>query len=234
RFALQVTFLETNEEYGLVGAHAAIVDDDLKPTGRFHAHPHSHTDLAYDLLFDNPFVHSAVMMRKSMLDKIGAYDLSKASLIQDYELWTRFARKFRVANLEENLVLYREVTSGMSQTTRNYGEVVAKQAEENIGWLLGNSNEKLTPELRQHIREFCWLYHGAFSLLTKQPERDQMRAIAQLIEKSVQKKWIDFNASRAQVHQVKLAKHWRDYLIGHDDTSAMKRFWLRVERRLMG
>jgi hypothetical protein len=234
RFAAQVTFLETQEEYGLVGARAAIVDENLKPTGRFHAHPLMHTDLTYDLLFDNPFVHSAVMMRKSMLDKIGPYALSKASLIQDYELWTRFARKFRVANLDENLVLYREVTSGMSQTTRNYGEVVAKQAEENISWLLGNSGEKLTPELCQCIREFCLLYHGAFSLLPKQPDRTQMRLVAKLIEQSVQQKWIDFNAGRAQIHQIKLAKHWRDYQIGHADTPAMKRFWLRLERKLMG
>jgi hypothetical protein len=57
------------------------------------------------------------MMRKTALDQIGGYTNDPARQPpEDYELWSRIARRFRVANLPERLTIYREVQSSMSRT----------------------------------------------------------------------------------------------------------------------
>ena len=62
------------------------------------------------------FVHSSVMMRKSALDEVGVYTTDRSRQPpEDYELWSRIARRFRVANLPERLTIYREVPTSMSR-----------------------------------------------------------------------------------------------------------------------
>ncbi|HLG02842.1 MAG TPA: glycosyltransferase, partial [Bacteroidia bacterium] len=95
RFARQVTFLNAHTDHALAGTAAVIVNEKLGETGRRHSPAEKHRDLCFDLLFDNPFVHSSVMMRADAIKQTGAYDLQKASLIQDYDLWWRIAQKFR-------------------------------------------------------------------------------------------------------------------------------------------
>ena len=115
RIAKQAEFLDAHPDHGLVGTRAEIWVGD-KPSGRFHDHPAEDDILRFDLLFNNPFVHSSVMMRKSALDQVGAYTTESARQPpEDYELWSRIARHYRVANLAERLTVYREVPSSMSR-----------------------------------------------------------------------------------------------------------------------
>ena len=115
RIAKQVAFLDAHPEHALVGTRAEIWVGD-KPSGRFHDHPTQNEILRFDLLFNNPFVHSSVMIRKSALDRVGVYTTDPARQPpEDYELWSRIARQYRVANLAERLTVYREVPSSMSR-----------------------------------------------------------------------------------------------------------------------
>src|SRR3984885_3466498 len=70
RIAKQVAFLDAHPEHGLVGTRADIWVGDT-PSGRFHDHPTEDDILRFDLLLNNPFVHSSVMIRKSALDHVG-------------------------------------------------------------------------------------------------------------------------------------------------------------------
>jgi glycosyltransferase involved in cell wall biosynthesis len=115
RIEQQVRFLNTHPEHALVGTCAEIWIGD-HPTGRFHDHLTDDVALRYELLFNNPFVHSSVMMRKAALDQVGVYSTDPTRQPpEDYELWSRIARRFRVANLPERLTIYREVPSSMSR-----------------------------------------------------------------------------------------------------------------------
>src|SRR5579872_3380983 len=67
RIAKQVAFLDAHPDHALVGTSAEIWVGD-RPSGRFHDHPTEDDILRFDLLFDNPFVHSSMMIRKSALD----------------------------------------------------------------------------------------------------------------------------------------------------------------------
>jgi Glycosyl transferase family 2 len=116
RLEKQVSFLDAHPDHALIGTRAEIWIGD-RPTGRFHDHPVDDEVLRFELLFNNPFVHSSAMMRKTALDQIGGYTNDPARQPpEDYELWSRIARRFRVANLPERLTIYREVQSSMSRT----------------------------------------------------------------------------------------------------------------------
>jgi hypothetical protein len=115
RIAKQVAFLDANPEHGMVGTRATIWVGD-KPTDRFHDHPTEDADVRFSLLFNNYFVHSSVMIRKAALDEVGVYTTDRSRQPpEDYELWSRIARRFRVANLPERLTVYRELPTSMSR-----------------------------------------------------------------------------------------------------------------------
>lgn len=133
RIAQQVAFLDAKPDHALVGTRAEIWIGN-RPTGRFHDHPTEDADLRFALLFSNYFVHSSVMMRKSALDEVGSYTTDRSRQPpEDYELWSRIARRFRVANLPERLTIYREVPTSMSREGSNpFQEKLILISAENI------------------------------------------------------------------------------------------------------
>lgn len=119
RFKQQFEFMEENPECGLLGTRAEIWVVD-EPAGRAHDHPLDNATLQFDLLFNNPFVHSSVLIRRSALDAVGLYctDPSRQPP-EDYELWSRVARQFEVRNIEDRLLVYRELPQSLSREGAN-------------------------------------------------------------------------------------------------------------------
>lgn len=116
RLEKQVAYMQANPACGLLGTWAQIMEID-KLSNRFHRHPTSNWELRYNLLFNNPFVHSSVMLRKTTLEQVGGYCTDpKRQPPEDYELWSRLSRVSDVANLPEELLIYREIPSSMSRT----------------------------------------------------------------------------------------------------------------------
>ncbi|HEV8525435.1 MAG TPA: glycosyltransferase [Terriglobales bacterium] len=128
RLEAQVRFLEDYPETGLVGANAFYMDADGNVAGDFNS-PCCDIDLKWAMLFRNPFIHSTMMLRKSVLDRVGVYtsdpELFRA-FVEDYDLWWRISRVCRVANLEDRLLKWR--TNPTSSSIRTNGEQ-ARQAE---------------------------------------------------------------------------------------------------------
>lgn len=138
RFERQVTFLEDHPEYGMVGTWAEIWIKDKK-TNRIHKHPSDDLTLRFDLLFDNSFVHSSIMIRKAVFNEIGLYTTDKSRQPpEDYELWSRVSRKFAIANIPEVLQIYREVPKSESRIKMNPIHArVMNISRENLSWVLG-------------------------------------------------------------------------------------------------
>lgn len=120
RFAVQLDVLERHPDVGLVGTWAAILQssggDDWRTTGH-HRHPSDDSTLRWRLLWNSPFVHSSVLMRRSVLSEVGGYPTDVDELIpEDYDLWSRMARSTRMANVPRVLQCYRETPGGLSRT----------------------------------------------------------------------------------------------------------------------
>jgi hypothetical protein len=176
RLEKQVAFLEANSNCALVGTHAEIWVGDER-TERTHEHPTEDAALKFELLFDNPFVHSSVMLRKAAVEAIGGYSTDPARQPpEDYELWSRLARYWRVANLPERLTIYRETPGSMSRTGQNpFQQRLVLISSENLAAAGG---EAIPKSLH---RDIAALTHGAFAMVSRTPDIDDMcRAVEQV------------------------------------------------------
>jgi glycosyltransferase involved in cell wall biosynthesis len=173
RIAQQVAFLDANSDHALVGTRAEIWIGD-SPTGRFHDHPTEDADLRFALLFNNYFVHSSVMMRKTALDEVGVYSTDRARQPpEDYELWSRIARRFRVANLPERLTIYREVPTSMSREGANpFQEKLILITAENLAAATAGAPE---PQ-RVHL-DIASLVHGSPGKVSQKANIEAMCAV---------------------------------------------------------
>lgn len=123
RLALQCQYLETHPDVGLLGTGAREVD----PAGREVAilrPPVDDAAIRRALIRANPFVHSSMMMRRTVLDRVGGYDPS-FPVAQDYDLWMRMARVTRLANRPELLVI-RRLPPGRVSAVRSNDRLLAE------------------------------------------------------------------------------------------------------------
>ena len=157
RFEQQWKFLVSHPRCALVGTWAEIVTGTER-TGRAHRHPAENHHLKFDLLFDNPFVHSSVMLRKSAVVGVGGYSTDPLRQPpEDYELWSRLSRTWEVANIPEILHVYREVPTSMSREgVSPFRNQVIDISMENIQWLIGMRADST-------IQDLAALNHAAYS-----------------------------------------------------------------------
>lgn len=155
RVAKQVAFLDAHPDIAMVGTWAAILDASGQAT-RFHRHPCDPATLKFELLFDNPFVHSSVMIRRSVLDEVGGYATDRSRRFpEDYELWSRIARRRPVANIPEVLLLYREVAGSLSRSGDSpFARHVVAISTDNIARALGR------PSDARELRDLAEAMHG--------------------------------------------------------------------------
>jgi glycosyltransferase involved in cell wall biosynthesis len=151
RFENQIAFMLKNPKCAVLGTWAEIINN-TDAVKKFHKHPTDNLSLKFFLLFDNPFVHSSVMMRKKFLLETGVYDIHKGW--EDYDLWSRFARKYQIANLPQVLQVYRELFTGVSKTTQDYADRVNLISMENLLYYL--------PSSPHQVKDICCLYHGKY------------------------------------------------------------------------
>jgi len=134
RLRLQVEFLDKNQDYGICGSwqhHFGI------NTEWIHKCSVSYEDIQAELIFNCDLCHSTLMLRKEyFMEEHLFYDSSYAA--EDYELWTRAVRKFKIANLPMVLGEYRvgksNITAGkMDALSLESGQLAARNIEYYFG-----------------------------------------------------------------------------------------------------
>jgi glycosyltransferase involved in cell wall biosynthesis len=108
RFRRQVEFMDANPAIALLGSDVRMIDHNGRPRRR-RAGYRARTPLGarWQLLFGNPFIHSAVMFRRDVVvDRLGGYDETHP-LSQDFELWSRLMADFNACNLGDVLLDHR-------------------------------------------------------------------------------------------------------------------------------
>lgn len=124
RFESQLSFLERNTEYAMCGTFARIIDQEDKITGKI-VHVTDNDYLKVNMLFSVPFVHPSIMIRKDILET-ELFDKEYLHA-EDFDLWTRIARKHKVANIPDFLLKYRWHNSNVSVTNSKKQEEVKNQ-----------------------------------------------------------------------------------------------------------
>jgi glycosyltransferase involved in cell wall biosynthesis len=128
RLARQREFLEAHVDVGLLGTGVREVDAAGKEVA-VRIPPADDAALRAALIRRNPFVHSAVMARRALVERAGGYDES-VPVAQDYDLWMRLARLTRLASLPEVLVV-RRLLPGRVSAVREDDRL---RAETRIRW----------------------------------------------------------------------------------------------------
>ena len=116
RLASQRDYLDAHRDVYLVGSAVEWRDDDGRV--RFVRElPTAHDDIVRTMHHTTALIHPAVMFRTSVIDTVGVYSTAYPAA-EDYELFWRIARRHRVANLAETLLVTRFDPQGLSMRRR--------------------------------------------------------------------------------------------------------------------
>lgn len=230
RFARQVAYLQAHPGCGLLGTRAEIWTGDA-PTGRVHDHPCDDAALKFELLFNNPFVHSSVMMRKASVEAVGGYTTDRQRQPpEDYELWSRLARHGAVANLPERLLIYREVPASMSRTGPNpFLERLVLICAENLAHAAGRDPAE------RDVLDVAALTHSAFHRLSAKPQIERMCAVVQAAAAGIQAAAGAGDVAERAEARIQSLRH--QYLLHRHDAQWLRpvaRFLRAIKRRLAG
>lgn len=176
RLESQVTFLDNNPDFKLVGSWCEIIDNDGKLIDVWKL-DFSPDYINYILHFRNCLTHSTVMFDRALALELNGYNES-IERAQDYEFWTRFNKKTRIMQLQEFLLQRRHIDTAISvkykpQQNEYVGAIVANRMKcvtderipENYLALMGDNYavlDKLSIREKREVIRYLKLIHNYF------------------------------------------------------------------------
>lgn len=105
RLAQQLDFLQAQPDHALVGGNLILIDEADRDIGR-RIYPSSYEAICDVITRYNPIAQPTALVRRRAIDAVGMYD-ARYPRCQDYDLWMRIARRFKIANLDAFTLRYR-------------------------------------------------------------------------------------------------------------------------------
>lgn len=143
RFKSQIEFLQNNKEYALVGTNIAKIDENSELI-EINSTKYSYEEICQTFKKRNCIAHGSVMIDKGALENELFYD-EDFRYAQDFRLWAKIAKKFKIANLKEPLYQLRLHGSSISkqkiESQSIYAGVVAYEFEYNT--VINNIDKEL-------------------------------------------------------------------------------------------
>lgn len=124
RLIKQVSFLDSNLDYALCGTWGIMIDKNGSRIRKINM-PSSNEEIKSSLLFINTFVQSSIMVRKDILIK-HSYD-KNYPVAEDYELWCRLSKLYKLNNLPILLTKYRWHGDNISQSKKEQMDSLVKE-----------------------------------------------------------------------------------------------------------
>jgi hypothetical protein len=189
RLALQVDFMETHKEIGVLGGAAEWIDTTGKSLG-IYPFPRDDSEIKAYLLHRCALWHPTVLLRREVFVWTGGYRTGVFGA-EDYDLWLRIADRFKLANLQEVVLKYRIHPSQVSMSNRKQqtlgtlaAQVAAKRRKEGasdpldevkeitpetlVAWgiSLAEQRNMLVSECRRWVRHMCMAREYSAALKT--------------------------------------------------------------------
>ena len=150
RLAMQFRFLEENPDYIIVGSDADYIDRDDNFVFTCRLPAHTNEDISELALTKCPFIHSAVMFRKTPILQAGGYN-KNAFAFQDHLLWSKIIKNGKAANLSDLLIQVRlnpeSISIDEKWRTKRFHEI--KSAALQKGDITQEEGEELRAILKQ-------------------------------------------------------------------------------------
>jgi radical SAM superfamily enzyme YgiQ (UPF0313 family)/glycosyltransferase involved in cell wall biosynthesis len=129
RFETEVHFLDTHQDYALVGSSYYLINDTGEKQGIIPVLL-CNDELKKELPGKNWFCHGSILIRKTAYDSVGGYS-TDFRCAQDYDLWLRIAEQFKIENIEEPLYCWRDSPECVSRANAEEQQMFAARAKEN-------------------------------------------------------------------------------------------------------
>ena len=126
RFSRQLNYLTKDENLALVGSWVECIDSQGEKISERH-YPTSYTEIRNVIMQFTPFIHPSVMIRREVLDRVGYYD-EELDGAEDYDLFLRIAKDYKVENIPEILLRYRIAETSVSWREMKKTEIAAIRA----------------------------------------------------------------------------------------------------------
>src|SRR3989344_7700958 len=104
RLSIQVNFMEKHPEIGICGSWVKVMGLKQEFVNRY---PQKHEEARAYLLFNTPFAHPSVIIRKEVMEKHKLKYDENYKHAEDYELWSRIINYAKVSNIPKVLLHYR-------------------------------------------------------------------------------------------------------------------------------
>ncbi|MEO9130895.1 MAG: glycosyltransferase family A protein [Sphingomonas sp.] len=114
RFARQVAWFEANPGTVLVGTAASILEEGVVQPGSL-APVSTPMLIEWLLRIENPLVWSSVMMRGDVARQLDPFQRPEMIYAEDFDLYHRIARFGAIARIDDELMIYRRRSGGISQ-----------------------------------------------------------------------------------------------------------------------
>lgn len=160
RLERQLQYLEQNPDVGLVGSWFEKMQGSRSTTVKT---PVDDASIRFFLLFDNAFLHSSILLRRSLVERMQLRFDTDFPYAEDYELWARISRHTRVANLPEVLVRYRDHAENTSNRFRKEQNATADRVRRQHLTTLGLYPDDTQLELHLALTNFQ--FKGGFDRL---------------------------------------------------------------------
>lgn len=126
RLSEQFQFVTMHPEVALLGTCGRIINEQDRLEGLLDD-PLTAAAADWTAPFLNPFTHTSVLFRTTVVrDELGGYD-EGFRIAQDYDLWTRVMACHPVANHPQRLVCYRHLEGSLSKAGRHHAFAEADQ-----------------------------------------------------------------------------------------------------------
>ncbi len=199
RLEKQVAYMDSHTDCVALGSTALVVDEESSPIKRWVVPPdHALVSELHLSGAAGQMIHPTVIMRKAAVTNVGGYR-AEWQWVEDYDLFLRLADFGKLANLQEDLLLYRFNARGISQSKRKL-------------------QEELTTKLCNQVRE----QKGLPAIV-----RDHIEAAAETSREDVLRNWIEWSwrehhYGTAQKHSRRLLRavpfslrSWRLFIKSH-------------------
>ncbi|MDL5039750.1 glycosyltransferase family 2 protein [Heyndrickxia coagulans] len=111
RLEKQVNFMEKNKDVIMCGTGVKILESKWKRTFPITGWE----NIKYKLLIENCIYHPSVMIRTDVLKDNRIYYDSRFIHAEDFELWQRISKKYKIENIRKPLLKYRHSTEGIGR-----------------------------------------------------------------------------------------------------------------------
>lgn len=122
RLAVQIAYMDQNPLIDVCGAAFTSSNG-----GSIKVNPASHDEIKTWLLFHCCICHPAIIMRNSMIRRLGIQYDSNYPHAEDYELWNRLAFQVQMANLPINVLYYRQHNGQVSNQHKAIQDATARR-----------------------------------------------------------------------------------------------------------